>query len=134
MSYWITSLGLIAFGFLGTFSIGRPFFLVGLAMLVLGPVRRRPALFWPPLLAVVAYNAAYWAVAPLYCTATEAVGGPSTTVCSSVLGINYSGTGSYNPSLDPANMAGLLLAALAFVAVLAAMILKRRSERDVSAP
>ena len=134
MGYWITSLGLIAFGFLGMFSIGRPFFLVGLAMLVLGPVRRRPALFWPPLLAVVAYNAAYWAVAPLYCTATEAVGGLSTTVCSSVLGINYSGTGSYNPSLDPANMAGLLLAALAFVAVLAAMILKRRSERDVSAP
>lgn len=103
-------------------------------MLVLGPVRRRPALFWPPLLAVVAYNAAYWAVAPLYCTATEAVGGLSTTVCSSVLGINYSGTGSDNPWLDPANMAGLLLAALAFIVVLAAMILTRRSERDVSTP
>ena len=134
MGYWITSLGLIAFGFLGAFSIGRPFFLVGLAMLVLGPVRRRPALFWPPLLAVVAYNVGYWAVAPLYCTATEVVGGPSTTVCSSVLGINYSGSGTYNPSLDPANMAGLLLAAIAFVGVLAAIILKRRSERDVPAP
>ena len=134
MGYWITSLGLIAFGFLGAFSIGRPFFLVGLAMLVLGPVRRRPALFWPPLLAVVAYNVGYWAVAPLYCTATEVVGGPSTTVCSSVLGINYSGSGTYNPSGDPANMAGLLLAAVAFVVVLAAIISKRRSERDVSAP
>jgi peptidoglycan/LPS O-acetylase OafA/YrhL len=116
------------------FSIGRPFFLVGLAMLVLGPVRRRPALFWPPLLAVVAYNAGYWAVAPLYCTATEAVGGPSTTTCSSVLGINYSGSGIYNPSLDPANIAGLLLAAVAFVVVLVAIISKRRSERDVTAP
>jgi len=134
MGYWITSLGLIAFGFLGAFSIGRPFFLVGLAMLVLGPVRRRPALFWPPLLAVVAYNVGYWAVAPLYCTATEVVGGPSTTVCSSVLGINYSGSGTYNPSGDPANMAGLLLAAVAFVAALVAIISKRRSERDVSAP
>ena len=134
MGYWITSLGLIAFGFLGAFSIGRPFFLVGLAMLVLGPVRRRPALFWPPLLAVVAYNVGYWAVAPLYCTATEDVGGPSTTVCSSVLGINYSGNGIYNPSLDPANMAGLLLAAVAFVVVLVAIISKRRSERDVTAP
>ena len=70
MGYWIASLGLIAFGFLGALSIGRPFFLVGLAMLVLGPVRRHPALFWPPLLAVVAYNVGYWAVAPLYCTAT----------------------------------------------------------------
>ena len=103
-------------------------------MLVLGPVRRRPALFWPPLLAVVAYNVGYWAVAPLYCTATEAVGGPSTTVCSSVLGINYSGNGIYNPSLDPANIAGLLLAAVAFVVVLVAIISKRRSERDASAP
>jgi len=134
MGYWITSLGLIAFGFLGALSIGRPFFLVGLAMLVLGPVRRRPTLFWPPLLAVVAYNVGYWAVAPLYCTATEAVGGLSTTVCSSVLGINYSGSGLYNPSPDPANVAGLLLAAVTFVVVLAAIILKRRSERDVSAP
>jgi hypothetical protein len=61
MAYWITSLGLIAFGFLGMFSIGRPFFLVGLAMLVLGPVRRRPMIFWPSLLAVVAYN---WATGP----------------------------------------------------------------------
>jgi hypothetical protein len=68
MAYWITSLGLIAFGFLGMFSIGRPFFLVGLAMLVLGPVRRRPMIFWPSLLAVVAYNVGYWAVAPLHCT------------------------------------------------------------------
>ena len=134
MGYWITSLGLIAFGFVGMFSIGRPFFLVGLAMLVLGPVRRRPTPFWPPLLAVVAYNVGYWAVAPLYCTATEVVGGPSTTVCSSVLGINYSGSGTYNPSLDPANVAGLLLAGVVFVVVLVAIILKGRSERDVSAP
>ncbi len=134
MGYWIASLGLIAFGFLGALSIGRPFFLVGLAMLVLGPVRRRPALFWPPLLAVVAYNVGYWAVAPLYCTATGTVGGPSTTACSSVLGINYSGTGLYNPSLDPANLAGLLLAAVTFVVVLVAIIAKRRSARGVSAP
>jgi hypothetical protein len=134
MGYWITSLGLIAFGFLGMWTIGRPFFLVGFAMLILGPVRRHPALFWPPLLAVVAYNVGYWAVAPLYCTATEAVGGPSTTVCSSVLGINYSGSGLYNPSGDPANMAGLLLAGVVFVVVLVAIISKRRSERDVSAP
>jgi hypothetical protein len=127
MGYWITSLGLIALGFLGALSIGRPFFLVGLAMLVLGPVRRRPMIFWPPLLAVVAYNV-------LYCTATEAVGSPSTTTCSNVLGINYSGSGLYNPSLDPANMAGLLLAGVVFVGGLVAIILKRHSERDVSAP
>ena len=134
MGYWITSLGLIPFGFVGMFSIGRPFFLVGLAMLVLGPARRHAMIFWPPLLAVVAYNVGYWAVAPLYCTATEAVGGQSTTTCSNLLGITYSGSGLYNPSLDPANVAGLLLAVVVFVVVLVAIILKRRSEQDVSAP
>jgi hypothetical protein len=51
-----------------------------------------------------------------------------------VFGITYSGSGIYNPSLDPANVAGLLLAGVTFVVVLVAIILKRRSEPDVSAP
>lgn len=122
VGYWVTSLSLIVFGVLAMFSIGRPFFLVGLAMLILGPLRNRPALFWPPLAAVVAYNVGWWAVAALYCTATEAVGGTSTTTCSSLIGIGYSGSGIYNPSLDPANQAGLLLAAIAFIAVLSTML------------
>lgn len=126
MGYWVASLGLIAFGVIASFSIGRPFLLVGIAMLILGPLRRRPVLFWPPLLAVIAYNVGYWAVAPLYCTATEAAGGTSTTTCSSLIGIGYSGSGIYNPSLDPANQAGLLLAAVAFVVVLAMMLWQGR--------
>lgn len=121
-SYWVASLSLIAFGVVAMFSIGRPFLLVGLAMLILGPLRNRPVLFWPPLVAVIAYNVCYWAVAPFACTATEAVGGTSTTICSSLIGIDYSGSGIYNPSLDPANQAGLLLAAIAFVVVLVAML------------
>jgi hypothetical protein len=130
--YWITSLALMAFGVAGMFSIGRPFFLVGLAMLVLGPLRRRPALYWPPLVAVIAYNVGYWAVVPLSCTATQAVEGASTTVCSSLLGITWSGSGIYNPSLEPANQVGLLLAAVAFVVVLAAMLWRGRAERVAS--
>lgn len=129
MGYWVASLGLIAFGVVAMFSIGRPFLLVGLAMLILGPLRRRPVLFWPPLLAVIAYNVGYWAVAPLYCTATEAAGGTSTTTCSSLIGIGYSGSGIYNPSLDPANQAGLLLAAVAFVVALAMMLWQGRRAR-----
>jgi hypothetical protein len=129
VGYWVASLGLIAFGVVGMFSIGRPFFLVGLAMLILGPLRSRPALFWPPLVAVIAYNVGYWAVVPLYCTATEAVGGASTTVCSSLIGISYSGSGIYNPSLGPANQVGLLLAAVAFVVVLATMLWQGRPGR-----
>ena len=126
MGYWVASLGLIAFGVVAMFSIGRPFLLVGLAMLILGPLRRRPVLYWPPLLAVIAYNVGYWAVAPLYCTATEAAGGTSTTTCSSFIGIGYSGSGTYNSSLGPANQAGLLLAAVAFVVVLGAMLWQGR--------
>jgi hypothetical protein len=91
-------------------------------MLVLGRLRSRPVMFWPPLAAVIAYNVGYWAVAPLYCTATEAAGETSTTTCSSLLGIGYSGSGIYNPSLDPANLAGLLFAAIALVVVLAVML------------
>jgi hypothetical protein len=125
--YWVTSLGLIVFGVIGMFSIGRPFFLVGLAMLILGPLRRRPILFWPPLLAVIAYNVGYWAVAPLSCTAIEAVGGASTTTCSWLIGIDYSGSGMFNPSLDLANQVGLVLAALVFVVVLAAIARRART-------
>jgi hypothetical protein len=129
VGYWIASLGLIAFGVVGMFSVGRPFLLVGLAMLVLGPLRSRPALYWPPLVAVIAHNVGYWAVAPLYCSATEAVGDASTTVCSSLIGIRYAGSGIYNPSLDPANQVGLMLAAVAFVVVLAAMLRNGRAGR-----
>lgn len=129
MGHWVGSLGLIAFGVIAMFSIGRPFLLVGLAMLILGALRSRPVLFWPPLVAVIAYNVVYWAVAPLYCTATEAVGGTSTTTCSSLIGIGYSGSGIYNPSLDPANQAGLLVAATAFVVVLAGMLWQGRRVR-----
>ena len=132
MGYWVASIGLIAFGVVAMFSIGRPFLLVGLAMLILGPLRRRPVLFWPPLAAVIAYNVGYWAVAPLYCTATEAAGGTSTTTCSSLIGIGYSGSGIYNPSLDPANQAGLVLAAIAFVVVLATMLWQARRVRTTA--
>lgn len=126
MGYWAASLGLIASGVVAMFSISRPFLLVGLAMLMLGPLRSRPVLFWPPLVAVIAYNVGYWAVASLSCTATEAAGGTSTTTCSSLIGIGYSGSGIYNPSLDRANQAGLLLAVIAFIVVLATLLWQRR--------
>lgn len=112
MAYWIASLALIVFGILGAFSIGQPFFLVGLAMLLLGPFRGRPLVFWPPLLGVVAYNVVYWAVAPFSCSAGSNPGGSSTTVCSSLIGLRYAGEGIYNPSLVPAIVAGLVAAGL----------------------
>jgi hypothetical protein len=133
VGYWITTFGLIVFGFVGMLSIGRPFLLVGLTLLLLSPLRNRPAAFWPPLAAVIAWNVAYLAIVPMSCTATQTVGvgtsgaSESSTVCSSLTGIVYSGRGVYNPPLEPANQAALLLAVVTFVMVLAAVTWLRRS-------
>jgi hypothetical protein len=70
MSYWMAALLLVAFGFVTGFSIGPPFFLVGLALLVLGPLRRWPRLFWPPLVGVLAFTLGVVLFIPLSCTAT----------------------------------------------------------------
>jgi hypothetical protein len=136
--YWVTTVSFIVIGFLGMLSIGRPFLLVGLAMLLLGPLRRRPAVFWPPLAAVIAWNVGFLAFAPMTCTTTETIGvgssegGEPTTVCSSLTGIAYSGRGLFNPSLEPANQAAWVFAAVSFVVVLAAIRLLRRSTSSVA--
>jgi hypothetical protein len=133
MGYWITTFGLIVFGFVGMLSIGRPLLLVGLALLLLSPLRRRPAAFWPPLAAVIAWNVGYLAIAPMSCTATQTIGvgsesaGEAITLCTSLTGIVYSGRGVYNPPLGPANQAALMLAVVTFVIVLAAVTWLRGS-------
>lgn len=126
MAYWALSLGLIVFGFLTGFSIGQPFLLVGVAMLLLGAFRHRPLVFWPPMLAVIAYNITYWAMAPLGCTWTIAGEGVGQTVCTNLLGLPYGGEGIYNPSLRPAVVAGLVVAAIVFVVTGMALLWLRR--------
>ena len=120
MTYWILSLALVAFGVVGALSIGRPFLLIGLTMLLLGRWRHRPAILWPPLLAMIAYNVVFWATVPFACTTTQSVGEgsageASTTVCSNLLGTTWSGHGVFNPSLEPAIQAGVVAAGLALV-------------------
>lgn len=133
--YWIVSLGLVVFGVIAALSIGQPFLMVGLTMIALRPLRSRPVLFWPPLAAVIAWNVGFFAIAPLQCTATQAVGvgselgGASTTVCSSLIGITYVGRGIYNPPLEPANHAALLVAATAFSVALAVALMLGRPRR-----
>ncbi len=137
MAYWITSLTLIGFGFVAAFSVGRPFLLVGIALLVLSPLRGRPVLFWPPLAAVIAWNVTFMAVAPWMCTATQTVGagnpagglGESTTVCSNLIGITYRGTGTYNPSLEPANQVALVVAVATFLLLPIVLVALRQAER-----
>jgi hypothetical protein len=122
-------LALIVVGFLTGFSIGLFLLLIGFTMLVLGPFRRRPLIYWPPMAGAFAFIVGYLAVAPFYCAGRAEAGGASTTVCSSLAGIQYTGTGIYNPSLLPGVYAGLALAAL--TALLVGGTLWWRSKRNV---
>jgi hypothetical protein len=118
VAYWIAALVLVVFGFITGFSIGPPFLLLGLAMLLLGPLRRWPRLFWPLLLGFVAFLAGVIAVVPITCTATEALGEASQTVCTSLLGPTWSGSGLYNPppeAFDLALVVGLAAGAAAAI-------------------
>jgi hypothetical protein len=128
-AYWGVAVVLVGFGYLALFSVGAPFLLTGIAMIVVSPWRTRREVLWPALVGVWAFVLGYLLVAPLGCTSkTMAVtaGSPaaaSHTTCTNILGIDYSGTGIYNPSLVPA----LVVAAAAGAAgALATRFLLRR--------
>lgn len=106
---------LVGFGMLAIFSVGAPFLLTGVLMLALWRHRSRgdvlaPVLLWPWVFVVT-----YFLVGPLGCTttaspATADASGTSFTECSNVIGIDYSGTGSYAPPLLPALLAAAAVA------------------------
>lgn len=131
LTYWFVAVLLTGFGFLAGFSIGPPFFVVGVAMLVLGPLRSRPRLFWPPLIGVITFVVSVVFLIPFSCTATAGGGGPSVTICTSLLGQTWSGTGNDNPppeAFDGAVRAGVLAGAIAALATLGWLTLRRRAE------
>jgi hypothetical protein len=138
--YVLTALALILFGIAGLFSIGAPFFLTGLVMLICFPWRRDRAVLVPALSAVWGFTIGYILVAPLGCS-SSAFGPPERahplgmgvlavgqalvrrgTVCNGVL-FDYSGGGSYSPPLLPALIAGL--AAGLIVAIVVRRLLRR---------
>jgi hypothetical protein len=132
MSYWLASLVLMVFGFVTGFSIGAPFLLVGLAMLVLGPFRGRPRLFWPALLGVIAFVVGVVLVIPLSCEATSALGDDSYTVCRSIAGPTWAGPGLYNPrpeAFSLAVLAGLAAGGVAAIVTFTWLALRRRVPR-----
>lgn len=134
VAYWVLSLGLVVFGLLAGFSIGQPFFLVGLTMILLGAFRQRPLVFWPPILAVIAYNITYWAIAPLGCNWTVGSAGVGRTVCSNLIGLPYAGEGIYNPSLRPAVAAGLVVASIVFLLTVTTLLWLRRRGNATPVP
>jgi hypothetical protein len=130
VTYWVLALVITVFGFLTGFSIGAPFLLLGLALLVLGPFRRRPRVFWPSLVAVTAFVLTVALLIPLSCEATSEAGGGSSTVCRSIAGPTWSGTGLYNPPREAYQMpvrAGAAVAIGAALATLAWLTIRRRA-------
>lgn len=119
--YWVLALVLTVFGFVTGFSIGAPFLLIGITLLVLGPFRRWPRLFWSALAGVITFVVVVVLLVPLTCVATEDTAGVSQTVCSSILGPTWSGTGLYNPPSE-AFTNPLQLGTTAGVAVAAATV------------
>jgi hypothetical protein len=129
MAYWILALLVTGFGFVTGFSIGQPIFLLGLTLLVLGRWRRKPRVFWPGLLGVVGFNLGFLLTAPLTCTATSIVLGPTVVECRGVLGSMRLPDGIMNPSLEPAIRAGLASAFVISAGTAAIQALRARSGR-----
>ena len=124
--YFVIAITLCALGFVAIFSIGAPFFLTGIAMLVASPWRGRREIVVPIVAAPWAFTLTYVLLAPLSCTSTPSTGPLLTrTVCSNVLGIDYSGGGAYDPPLLPALLAGLAASGLT-IAVLRRLLARRR--------
>jgi hypothetical protein len=135
-AYWGVAVLLIGFGFLGLFSIGAPFLLTGIAMIVVSPWRNRREVLWPTLVGVWFFVLGYLLVAPLGCTSTAIAvtpGSPvpvSHTTCTNILGIDYSGTGTYDPSLVPALLVALGAGAAGALAM--RLLLRRRRGATIS--
>ena len=113
------ALVLVVFGFLTGFSIGAPFFYLGLGLLILHPFRLHRRVYWPLLAGLVAFLVGTALLTPMWCTASGVVGGSSATVCSSIIGLTWSGSGVYNPPPEARNLAiavGLAAGAVALIA------------------
>jgi len=133
MAYWAVTVLLVGFGYLALFSIGAPFLLTGITMMVVSPWRSRPEVLWPALVGVWAFVLGYVLVAPLGCTSTAisvTAGSPpavSHTTCTNILGIDYSGIGIYNPSLVPALLAGVPAGGVGALATRFLIVRRRRT-------
>jgi hypothetical protein len=117
--YWANVVVLVLFGLIAIFSIGAPFLLLGIMLAVLSPWRTRRGVLPTGTAVVLGFVVGFVLVGPGGCTSTAgSVGGAQslgTTTYSNVLGISYEGAGTYNPSLLPGLLAGIVLAAIAGV-------------------
>lgn len=110
--YWLVVLVLVALGFLTIFSFGMYFWFMAGALTLLSPFRPRPRIFLPGLALFLGFLVAYVLIAPWGCaqsfTANMTTGEEtvSPVVCTSPIGIEYSGPEPFEPSRTPALIAG----------------------------
>ena len=129
MSYWLFSLTVMVAGFLTGFSIGAFILPIGVALIVLGPVRHHSRVFWPLMMGVVGFEIGYLLFVPLTCTAMAVIpAGADETVCTSILGPEYRASGVASPPTDLARLIGIIAAAGATFATLAWVTLAGRRD------
>jgi len=108
---------LVVFGFITGFSIGIPLLLLGLLLAGLSPFRANPKVFWPTILAYVGFIGAFILASPVSCSQTVSdLNSIARTTCTSLVGINYSGAGNYDPSHLPALITAVIAGAVVAVA------------------
>jgi hypothetical protein len=137
--YWLLAGALMTIGVRGIFSFGLPFLALGFTLAVLSGARRLPQIFWPPIVGVILFFAAYVLLAPLGCrsapTLAEEIGQgdlDSTTTfteqrvtCDRLVLPDTSGT--EDPPLWPAVLSAV--AAAFGGASLARLVILRRANR-----
>jgi hypothetical protein len=113
IAYWTLTVVLIVFGTLGLISIGFPFLLLGLMLAIVSKRRHETGVVAAGVAAIVGFMVGYILVAPLGCTTSaNSVDPVEHTVCTNIMGIDYSGAGGYQPNLFPGLIAGLIVAVL----------------------
>lgn len=132
--YWLVVGVLIAFGVLTIFSIGLYFWFLAAVLAFLSPFRSRPQIFLPGLALFLGFLIAYVLVAPWGCSqsfsqsATTGEETVSPVVCTSPIGMEYSGPEPFEPSRAPALITGAVTAAVAAGATWAVMRSQRNRE------
>lgn len=141
VGYWIMVVALLILGYLTGFTIGPVFWFIAAVMIVLAPFRSRPRIYRTGIAVFMGFILGYLLVAPLGCSqSTEsnlATGEQSVSpvVCSSIIGIEYSGPEPFDPSPVPALVTGGVLAVIAGTATwIATGRLPRRQEGESEAP
>lgn len=136
--YWIIVVALLILGYFTGFTIGPVFWFIAAVMILLAPFRSRPRIYRTGIALFMGFVIGYVLVAPWGCTQSaesDMATGEQTVspvVCSSIIGIEYSGPEPFDPSLIPALVSGGVLAVIAAAAAWIAVGRSLRRQGDES--